>query len=148
MTPKQEKFCLLYRETGNASEAYRQSYDAANMKPETINVKASELLKNGKVAARLQELGQVDMERHIVTADTIAAMLKEDREFAREMETPGAAVTATMGLAKLYGLLTEKTEVTGKDGAAIKIEAVKADAESFKRTVTGIAARIGAPSIT
>ena len=144
MTPKQEKFCLLYRETGNASEAYRQAYDAGNMAPATVNRKAKELLDNGKITARLQELGQVDMERHIVTADTIASMLKEDREFAREMETPSAAVTATMGLAKLYGLLTDKTEVTGKDGAAIKIEAVKADAESFKRTIAGIAARIGA----
>jgi phage terminase small subunit len=148
MTPKQEKFCLLYRETGNASEAYRQAYDAAKMKPETVNRNAKALLDNSKIATRLRELGQVDMERHIVTADTIASMLKEDREFAREMETPSAAVTATMGLAKLYGLLTDKTEVTGKDGAAIKIEAVKADAESFKRTIAGIAARIGAPSVT
>jgi phage terminase small subunit len=148
MTPKQEKFCLLYRETGNASEAYRQAYDAAKMKPETVNRNAKALLDNSKIATRLRELGQVDMERHIVTADTIASMLKEDREFAREMETPSAAVTATMGLAKLYGLLTDKTEVTGKDGAAIKIEAVKADAESFKRTIASIAARIGAPSVT
>ena len=148
MTPKQEKFCLLYRETGNASEAYRQSYNAGKMKPETINRNAKALLDNSKIASRLQELGQVDMERHIVTADMIAAMLQEDRQFAREMETPSAAVTATMGLAKLYGLLTDKTEVTGKDGAAIKIEAVKADAESFKRTIAGIAARIGTPSAT
>lgn len=148
MTPKQEKFCLLYRETGNASEAYRQAYDAGKMKPETINRNAKALLDNNKIATRLQELGQVDMARHIVTADTIASMLREDREFAREMETPSAAVTATMGLAKLYGLLTDKTELTGKDGAAIKIEAVKADAESFKRTIAGIAARIGAPGVT
>lgn len=28
MTPKQDKFCMLYIELGNASEAYRQSYNA------------------------------------------------------------------------------------------------------------------------
>jgi phage terminase small subunit len=56
ITPKQEKFALLYLETGNASEAYRQSYNAENMKQETIHRKAKELLDNGKVAARIEEL--------------------------------------------------------------------------------------------
>jgi phage terminase small subunit len=144
MTPKQEAFCIAYIETGNASEAYRKAYDAGKMKPESVNVNASKLLADAKIALRVAELKSELVERHKVTADTIAEMLREDREFAREMETPSAAVTATMGLAKLYGLLTDKTEVTGKDGAAIKIEAVKADAESFKRTIAGIAARIGA----
>ncbi len=143
MTPKQEKFCLIYRETGNASEAYRQSYDCKNMKPETINRNAKALLDSNKIATRLQDLGKADMERHVVTTDTIATMLREDRQFARECETPGAAVTATMGLAKLYGLLTDKTELTGKDGSAIKIEGIKADAESFTRAITGIATRAG-----
>ena len=144
MTPKQEAFCIAYIETGNASEAYRKAYNAGKMKPESVNVNASKLLADTKIALRVSELKSELVERHKVTADTIAEMLREDREFAREMETPSAAVTATMGLAKLYGLLTDKTEVTGKDGAAIKIEAVKADAESFKRTIAGIAARIGA----
>ena len=31
LTPKQEKFCQLYIELGNASEAYRQSYDCSKM---------------------------------------------------------------------------------------------------------------------
>lgn len=56
LTPKQEKFCLVYLETGNASEAYRQSYDAQSMKPETVNKRASELLDNGAIAGRLDEL--------------------------------------------------------------------------------------------
>jgi len=56
LTPKQERFCLAYLKTGNASEAYRLSYNAENMKPETINNRASELLKNSGVAGRLAEL--------------------------------------------------------------------------------------------
>ena len=56
LTPKQEKFCHVYVETGNASEAYRQAYDAAKMKPETINVKANELMQNGKVSVRVKAL--------------------------------------------------------------------------------------------
>jgi phage terminase small subunit len=56
LTPKQEKFCLAYLKTGNASEAYRLSYDAENMKSETVNRNAKALLDNSKIAARLQEL--------------------------------------------------------------------------------------------
>ena len=56
LTPKQESFCLAYIETGNASEAYRQAYDAKNMKPETINRKAKVELDKGKIRARVEEL--------------------------------------------------------------------------------------------
>jgi hypothetical protein len=56
MTPKQEKFCAVYVAIGNATEAYRQTYDTARMKPQTVNRKAKELVDNGKVAARLAEL--------------------------------------------------------------------------------------------
>lgn len=116
MTPKQEAFCMAYVETGNASEAYRRAYNAGKMKPATVNVKASELLASGKIAVRVAELKAEHAERHNVTVDDIRRMLLEDREFAREMETPAAAVSATMGLAKLYGHLREKVEHTGKDG--------------------------------
>lgn len=58
LTPKQEAFCLAYLKTGNASEAYRQSYNAGKMKPETVNRTAKELLDNPKIAARLAELNK------------------------------------------------------------------------------------------
>lgn len=56
LTQKQEAFALAYFETGNASEAYRRAYNAENMKPESINRKAKEMLDHGKITARLVEL--------------------------------------------------------------------------------------------
>lgn len=57
LTPKQEAFCLAYVETGNASAAYRRSYDvAADSKPETVWQSASRLLSDPKVAARVEEM--------------------------------------------------------------------------------------------
>lgn len=56
LTLKQEKFCNLYIELGNASEAYRRSYSCSKMKTESINRKAAELLANGKVSARVAKL--------------------------------------------------------------------------------------------
>ena len=123
MTPKQDKFCLLYVELGNASEAYRRAYDASRMKAATINVKASQMLAQDKISVRIAELRAQHAERHGVTVDDIAEMLREDREFARRCETPAAAVSATMGLAKLYGHLREKVEHTGKDGKDLPVAA-------------------------
>lgn len=56
LTIKQEKFCHVYMETGNASEAYRQVYSCGRMKETTIYVKASELLKSGKITVRVHQL--------------------------------------------------------------------------------------------
>ena len=43
-------------------------------------------------------------------------MLIEDREFARTHKQPSAAVSATMGLAKLHGLASDKLKVGAEDG--------------------------------
>lgn len=57
LTEKQEKFCQYYLDTeGNASEAYRMAYDAANMQPGTVWSTASILFANPKVSARIDEI--------------------------------------------------------------------------------------------
>ncbi|WP_313397130.1 terminase small subunit [Stutzerimonas nitrititolerans] len=67
LTQKQEAFCIAYLKLGNASEAYRQSYNAERMKPESINRKAKELLDNGKIAARLEELNSAAVTDAVMT---------------------------------------------------------------------------------
>lgn len=69
LTPKQEMFCNSYIETGNASEAYRRSYNAVNMKFETVNRKAVELLNNGKITARVKQLQRELQIRSDITKD-------------------------------------------------------------------------------
>lgn len=75
LTAKQEKFCQEYIQCGNASEAYRQSYDIGEMKPETINRKAKELMDNGKITARLQELNAEIKSKAIASAEEIQETL-------------------------------------------------------------------------
>ena len=75
LTPKQDAFALAFIETGNASEAYRQSYDASAMNDNTVGKAAHELLKNPKVAARIEELRAEHRERHKVTVDRIVEEL-------------------------------------------------------------------------
>ena len=67
LTPKQEAFSLVFVEIGNASEAYRRSYNVGkDTKPETVWRKACEVLANGKVAARVAELQLAAQERTVI----------------------------------------------------------------------------------
>lgn len=124
LTPKQEAFALAYVETGNASEAYRRAYNAVRMKPAVVTVKASELLAHGNVAVRVKELQAAHIERHEITVDDLLRELEEARTAASNQEKPQAAamVAATMGKAKLLGMLTDKTELTGADGGPVQLE--------------------------
>ena len=55
LTVKKEKFCQLYVELGNASEAYRQAYNS-KAKPESVHVNASKLLSEAMVSLRVKEI--------------------------------------------------------------------------------------------
>lgn len=121
LTPKQEAFALAYVETGNASEAYRRSYNAGSMKPEVVANKASALLKKGDVRVMVERLQAAHVERHEITVDDLLRELEEARIAASGGEKPQAAamVAATLGKAKLLGMLTDKMEHSGKDGGPI-----------------------------
>lgn len=126
LTPKQEKFCQLYIELGNASEAYRQSYSAGKMKPEAVHVQAARLQDNPKIALRIIELQAEHAQRHRVTVDDLLVELEEARRAALSAETvqASAAVTATMGKAKLLGFDKQIVEVAGKNGGPIQTETI------------------------
>ena len=113
LTPKQEAFTLAYVETGNASEAYRRAYNAENMSEKVIHNKASGLLKRGDIRVRVEALQKHHQQRHNVTVDSLTDELIEDRELAHKNEQASAAIAATMGKAKLHGLLKDKIEHSG-----------------------------------
>jgi len=122
LTPKQEAFACAYVETGNASEAYRRAYDVApDCKPNTDEKRACELLKNGKVTGRVEALQTEHAKRHNITVDALTAELEEARGKAMDTGQVSAAVSATMGKAKLHGLVKDKTvnEFTGADGQPV-----------------------------
>lgn len=129
LTRKQEKFCQKYIETGNASKAYRQSYDSAGMKPATINRKAAELMSNGKIRARIAELQEKHQKRHEVTVDSLTKELEEARAMAIKTLQPAAMVSASMGKAKLHGKIVDNAKITG-DVTITKIERIIVDPKS------------------
>jgi phage terminase small subunit len=72
---KQEKFCQHYFKNGNATKAYKHAYNAEKMKPATINRKAFELLENGKITARLEELNQKAVSDAVMTKQEALQLL-------------------------------------------------------------------------
>lgn len=131
LTPKQEKFCLLYIELGNASEAYRRVYDVGNMPTNSINRKAKELLDNVKITSMINELRSDIVQAHKITVADLLNELEEARQAALRAETPqsSAAVGATMGKAKLLGLDKQVIDHTSSDGSMspTRIEIVAPD---------------------
>lgn len=112
LTPKQEKFCQAYIETGNASEAYRQAYDAENMSEPSINKEAAILLCDPKITPRVDELKGQHQKRHNVTVDSLIEELEEARKVADADRKAAAMVSATMGKARILGLDKQVIEQT------------------------------------
>lgn len=119
LTIKQEAFCQAYIEQGCASSAYRHAYSTARMQPTTVNRRAKEMLDNGKIAARVNELRGELAERHKITVDTLLLELEQNRQAALQAETvqAAAATAATMGKAKLLGLDKQILDMRSSDGS-------------------------------
>ena len=124
LTVKQEAFCQAYvgECQGNKSDSYRTAYNTENMNDSTVWEESCKLSKTPNVATRLIELQDGMAKRAAVTADSIAQELEEARALAMEEAIPSAAVAASMGKAKVFGLLVDRKELTGRDGDPIEID--------------------------
>ena len=116
LTPKQEKFCQCVASGMNYTDAYREAYNAENMQPATINVKACELLKIGKVSVRLNELKAKTEEKLIYSAvqsfdrlDRIGTEALADKNYS-------AALKAEELKGKLAGLYVDRVAQTDSKG--------------------------------
>ena len=114
LTQKQESFCLAYIETGNATEAYRRSYNVgATTKEATMNRKAKALMDNGKIAARLKELRAPVLARAGITLEQHLADLQRLRDLAEADGKYSAAVSAELARGKASGLHVERVQHEG-----------------------------------
>ena len=76
---------------------------------------ACRLFKNAQIQARVREIAATAAKRNEVTEDSLIEELEQARIAALEGKQASAAVAATMGKAKVCGLLVERKE-TGKPG--------------------------------
>ena len=126
LTPKQEGFCRDFITTGNQSEAYRRNYNCENMLPDSVTSKASELMRNVHVRSRVAEMQKKVAKKFEVTVESLTRELDEDRQLARDLEMPSAAIAALNVKARIHGL---DKQVMSNDPdnpmpATIKVEVV------------------------
>ena len=106
MTPKRETFCWHVATGLCPTDAYRESAFASdNMKDATIHNSAYKLMQTDEVRARIAEIRKEIQAESGITTKTVTDMLLSDRQIAHESKQAGAAVSATMGVAKVNGLL-------------------------------------------
>ncbi len=60
--------------------------------------------------------------RCAVSVDSLTEELEEARELAAQTAQPGAQVSATLGKAKLHGLLIDKSHVQMQGDLAVKLQ--------------------------
>lgn len=147
LTQKQENFALAFLETGNATEAYRRAYDVEeNARDSWLHVEACQLLSNPKIAQRVQALREEAKTLAIYNVSQAAEEYEEARLLAISEKNPSAAVGATTGKVKLYGLEVPakwRLEHTGKNGDPIKTEEVGQGAAKVLAVLEAIAERSG-----
>lgn len=101
LTDKQEKFCQAIADGKTQADAYRTAYNAGKMKPETVQSKASILMKKGMVGARVGELRKVMSEKHIWTREKSVLALADIVEDAESRA--GEKVSAIKELNSMHG---------------------------------------------
>lgn len=77
LTPKQERFIQNIVGGMSQREAYKEAYNAENMKDETIDAEACKLFKDHKVSKRYQELIEELKDKAIMTAKERMVWLTE-----------------------------------------------------------------------
>jgi len=117
LTPRQEAFAAHVARGVPYGEAYRLA-GYRSVDDGSIYANASRLAKDDRIKTRIDNLLSTERRLReraqeatlIVTAQTVTAMLAQAYEAALKHKQIGAAATAAMGLAKLHGLLVDKTE--------------------------------------
>jgi len=129
LTAKQELFCEEVVSGKTQADAYRTAYSAQDMLDKTIWVKASELMANGKVTGRIEELRLPVIKEAQLTLKSHLDNLLEIRESAALDRNWSAAVSAETVRGKAAGLHTGK--------AIMSIETAREDRVTVIELVDG-----------
>lgn len=109
LTEKQKRFVAEYLIDLNATQAAIR----AGYSPKTAKSVGSENLTKPDIAAEIAKFQQKVAKKAEITVQSLADELEEARAIALKEGQTSAAVSATMGKAKLFGLGVENKRVSG-----------------------------------
>lgn len=131
LTVKQEAFAQGLASGLSNADAYRQAYDAAGMRPNTIHSESCTLATRPKIAERVQELIREKKARNSIVAEKQREK-HSDRiwrtmwSMIEDSSTPPAVKANLLSLgAKAAGMLTEQ----------VKIENVAAESKDIEKEI-------------
>lgn len=110
MTPKQMEFFKGIISGKSLTEAYRDAYDTSNMTDKSIGHAAHHLRKNSKIQSALMEWRHQCGLQMKFTTESLSSMAVEAYETAYEAGNAGQMTGALAQLAKLNGLIVERSE--------------------------------------
>ncbi len=133
LTAKQEKFVQALISGKSQRVAYKEAYNAANMKDEVIDVRASELLKKSKVKVRYEELLEEHKEKALYTREEAVNDLIWVKEKSKEdilkngirQANSTTYINSIKELSTLNDLYPDKKNKTTEDGD-FEIKIIKA----------------------
>jgi len=115
LTAKQNRFAELVALGKTQSDAYREAYpNSKNYKDKTVWVKASALMKNGKVKARLKTLQKKTEKKYEVTRDSLVKEIFKAQRMGVIKKNGTAFLKAIELKAKITGNMIERKEVDQK----------------------------------
>ena len=125
ITPKQEKFAHCIADGMSQADAYRTAFDAGKMKAETIHKRASELMADGAVTGRVQEL---------------RGRLATKALWTREM--------SVQALVQAYKVAKDSSSATGMTGAVKELNAMHGFNEPTRHEVIAAVTTIDAKKLS
>lgn len=125
LTPRQRRFCEEYVLDFNATAAAIRAGYATKWADRQAHL----LMKNEGVAFLIDELSR-SKEAKIMSIDPDYVLQRITAIINKEGARDGDKLRGLELLARHLGMLTDKTEITGKDGEAIRIEQQRVNQES------------------
>jgi hypothetical protein len=114
LTAKQELFAQCIADGMGQADAYRTAYDAEGMADSTIYPKASRMLNEGKIRARVDELKAMVVEKQLWTREMSVKGLIQAYRIAQDAKTSTGMTAAVKELNVMHGFNEPtKLSITG-----------------------------------
>jgi phage terminase small subunit len=114
LTAKQEAFAQAIADGMGQADAYRMAYDAEGMKDSTVYSKASIMMNDGKIRARVDELKAMVVEKQLWTREMSVKGLIQAYRIAQDAKTSTGMTAAVKELNVMHGFNEPtKLSITG-----------------------------------
>ena len=130
LTAKQEAFAQGIADGLGQGDAYRMAYDAEGMKDSTVYSKASIMMNDGKIRARVDELKSMVVEKQLWTREMSVKGLIQAYRIAQDAKTSTGMTAAVKELNVMHGFNEPtKLSITGSMIQRIQREVIDDNAE-------------------